>query len=133
MSLVKSIELRCDINGHNKFYKISIDEEDGQYVVRATWGRLGRRKPNKESHIKGGPYASLEAANVHYQDLVLSKLKKGYQSYKTDDETSVPQPEPEGAVKYNRSTTWTRAAIDNDPAGFSKALRFALQQKGASI
>ncbi len=132
MSLVKSIELRCDINGHNKFYKISLCEEDNQYVVRATWGRLGRKRPNQESHIKGGPYASVESANVHYQDLVLSKLKRGYQSYKTDDEKSVPQAEPERSfTKNNKSTTWTRAAIDNDPAGFSKALRFALQQKGA--
>ena len=127
MSIVKSIELRHEHNGHSKFYRIDIHDEERQYLVKSTWGRIGK-SPQHMDVIKGGPYASLEAASVHYQDLVLSKLKKGYKAYLSDDE-HIPSPAPPRSPgKASSKTYWTKKDIDNNPQAFTQALKAALQK-----
>jgi len=129
MNIVKSIRLINTKNGSNKFYEVAIVQNDygyqghQDYSVSAKWGPIGRvsREANK------GTYESFETANAAYQDLVQSKLAKGYVA--DDNDTVTPFISPPQAVKHEREKIWTESEIHRNPAAFTEALRTAL--KGA--
>ena len=131
--LIKQIELRNQVNSHDKFYILSVHEEGGQFLVKATWGRLGRR-PNQVNQIKGGPYLSLSAAETYTENIVSSKINKGYILFREDNSGNIPHPAPTKPTVEStiNKEVWTQNDIQSDPHGFSQALRAALQ-KGASI
>jgi predicted DNA-binding WGR domain protein len=79
MSILKSIELIHQADGHNKFYKIILSK-DNQYEVMTYWGKI---KTYGDLMCK---YAgdSLEEAEKIFDKTLKSKLRKGYLLAKLD-------------------------------------------------
>lgn len=59
---------------HNKFYIVEVLDQDGGFVVRTKWGRVGAVGQKSDSPS----YSSVEAAKSAARTVVSNKRRKGY-------------------------------------------------------
>jgi predicted DNA-binding WGR domain protein len=116
--MIKRTELRNEKNGSHKYYIIELHQHGSQYRVLTKWGRIGRTPRETDK----GTYPDFEKANEVYQDIVLNKTLRGYETF--DNE-----PPPAAPAMPVQITVWSKKTIDANPAAFAEALRTAL--KGA--
>jgi len=76
MSILKSIELIHQADGHNKFYKITITEyKTGTYDVEAFWGKISNDGYDSMTKYSG---KDLSLAEKAFDKTLKQKLRKGY-------------------------------------------------------
>lgn len=72
----ESITLYFKEGTSDKVYQAELNEQSGKYVVNFAYGRRGR---DLKTGTKTPSPVSYEEAKLIYDELVNSKLKKGYQ------------------------------------------------------
>jgi len=87
-TMIKSIQLICNVGGSNKEYNIFLEESSGLYVVNFTYGPRGNPR---SSGTKTNSPVSLAEAEKEFEKLMRSKMSGGYVA-QTGADISAPIP-----------------------------------------
>jgi len=71
----------CQTGASDKVYIVNILEHEGNFIVKALWGRRGKIS---QSQIKGS-FATIGSARIEMEKIFASKLKGGYVNIESTD------------------------------------------------
>lgn len=99
MTVRRSLELHNTTSGHNKFYRITIEELSGEeaalrksqqwrrFILRTHWGPIGKTGVSQEK----GAFESYQIASRAITPLIRSKVSKGYNTVSDQTSTAITE------------------------------------------